>query len=81
MALHIVCLSCRENNRGRVEMRPTGETPSAWLFRCPQCDSRRAITKDHAGGTVGAGDIRDDGRRSTVGKGFGHGQRRDNPVT
>lgn len=81
MALHIVCLSCGENGRGRVEMTPTGETPSAWLFRCRQCDSHRAVTKQHAGGTIGAGDRRDDGTRSAYGKGFGDGRRRYNPVT
>lgn len=81
MARTVICLSCSEHGRGRQEMRPTGETPTAWLFRCARCDSHRAVTKNHVGGTVGAGDRRDDGSRNATGKGFGDGRRRYNPVT
>lgn len=61
MALMVVCRSpeCRDG----VEQRPldpkplvkTGETYSAWTFRCATCGSLRVVTKDQIGGTIGAG--------------------------
>jgi len=76
----VVCPACQEHQRGRVEMTPTGETPTAWLFRCRVCDGRRAVTKNHIGGTLGAGDRRDDGSKNAIGRGFGGGPRY-RPVT
>ena len=46
----------------------TGETFSAWTFKCATCRSERAMTKDLVGGTMGAG-RRDDGWGTTTGKG------------
>lgn len=77
----IVCPSCAEHGRGRVVMQVRQEYPTAWVFECPTCGSFRSVTKDVAGGTLGAGDRRDDGTRSAYGKGFGHGHSRYRPVT
>jgi hypothetical protein len=66
----VICHACKEHIGVRREMAYAGESPSAWLFHCRYCGSRRAVTKEKIGGTVGAGDRRDDGRRSATGKGF-----------
>lgn len=73
-ALLVVCHA--ENCRDSAENKPTdprpmtktGETFSAWTFRCDTCGSLRAVTKDIAGGTFGQG-RRDDGTGPSGGKG------------
>lgn len=69
MAVTIICLSCQEHGRGRVVMLCKREHASAWVFGCPRCGTIRAVTKDKAGGSVGAG-RRDDGSKDAYGKGF-----------
>ena len=76
----IICPSCQEHQRGRVVMQVRQEFPTAWTFECPRCGSYRSVDKAKVGGTYGAGDRRDDGRRSTTGRGFGDGPRYK-PVT
>jgi hypothetical protein len=51
-----------------VPMVCTGETFSAWTFKCMTCRSERVMTKDLVGGTMGSG-RRDDGWGTTTGKG------------
>lgn len=83
MAITIICLSCQEHQRGRTVMQVRQEFPTAWAFECPRCGSFRSVTKDHIGGTLGAGTSHGDGTRSAYGKGFGNGHRRDRykPIT
>lgn len=66
-------IACHNENcadsveRNPTDPRPmdcTGETPSAWTFKCRTCQGLRAVTKDIAGGVFGASDgRRDDGTR------------------
>lgn len=61
MALIVVCHNedCQDSLHKRpTDPRPmvkTGETYSAWTFRCATCGSLRVATKDQIGGTFGAG--------------------------
>lgn len=71
----VICPQCQEHGRGRVEMTPRQELSHAWTFDCRQCGTRRVVTKDKVGGTVGSGQ-RDDGRASAMGKGYGPGRYR-----
>lgn len=65
--LRIFCAdeTCRDSlARNPQNARPmlcTGETPSAWQFKCQTCGARRVWTKNVVGGTIGAGERRDDG--------------------
>lgn len=47
--------SVEQNPTDPKPMRVTGETFSAWTFRCDTCGSLRAVTKDQIGGTWGQG--------------------------
>jgi hypothetical protein len=73
-ALIIVCHNpdCRDSKENNpLNPRPmvcTGETASAWTFKCQTCGAQRAVTKDVAGGMFGAG-RRDDGTGPSTGKG------------
>ena len=72
--LLVVCHAphCRDSVEAKpTDPRPmqiTGETASAWTFKCQTCGSLRVVTKNIAGGTFGQG-RRDDGTGPTTGKG------------
>ena len=71
----IICCH-NENCADSVERNPTnpkpmvctGETVSAWTFKCLTCFGLRAVTKDVVGGSIGVG-RRDDGSGPHGGKG------------
>ena len=67
------CPDSRERSSYPPQLRCTGETASAWTFTCDRCAkdgrvSKRVVTKDIAGGTMGQG-RRDSGWGTTTGKG------------
>jgi hypothetical protein len=59
--LLVVCHNptCRDSLEQKpTDPRPmvrTGETFSAWTFKCETCGALRAVTKDQIGGTWGQG--------------------------
>lgn len=53
----IVCHleECPRFQQRERPMKQTDETESAWVFQCPTCLNRRAISKAVVGGTRGSG--------------------------
>ena len=57
----VVCRNEACPRRGSA-MTCTGEYETVWTFACKTCGSRRAVTKDKVGGTIGAGQKESGGR-------------------